>query len=123
VGLPAPCITFDYHPDEFATLKWLVTKQLEILDAAGARKTWILPYDLEANMPSRHLMGTCRIGSEPKTSVANAFSRTHEVPNLFIVDGSNFVTSARQQPTETIQALAYRAADYAAQAARKGELS
>jgi choline dehydrogenase-like flavoprotein len=79
--------------------------------------------DLEANMPSRHLMGTCRMGSEPKTSVVNAFSRTHDVPNLFVVDGSNFVTSARQQPTATIQALAYRTADYAAQVARKGELS
>ncbi|MGI8958543.1 MAG: GMC oxidoreductase, partial [Bryobacteraceae bacterium] len=47
-----------------------------------------------------------------KKSLANSWSRTHDVPNLFVVDGSNFVTSARQQPTATIQALAYRSADH-----------
>jgi choline dehydrogenase-like flavoprotein len=47
----------------------------------------------------------------PKKAVVNSYSRTHDAPNLFVVDGSNFVTSARQQPTATIQALAYRAAD------------
>jgi choline dehydrogenase-like flavoprotein len=72
--------------------------------------------------PTRHLMGTCRMGHNPAQSVVNAFSRAHDVPNLFIVDGSNFVTSARQQPTATIQALAYRAADHMITAARNGEL-
>jgi choline dehydrogenase-like flavoprotein len=74
------------------------------------------------NMPSRHLMGTCRMGHDPGTSVVNAISRTHEVPNLFLVDGSNFVTAGRQQPTATIQALAYSAADHASAAARRGEI-
>ena len=74
-------------------------------------------------MPSRHLMGTCRMGNSPGTSVVNAYSRTHDIPNLFLVDGSNFVTSGRQQPTATIQALAYRAADYAIRSAKRGELS
>jgi choline dehydrogenase-like flavoprotein len=63
------------------------------------------------------------MGNNPAQSVVNAFSRAHDVPNLFIVDGSNFVTSARQQPTATIQTLAYRAADHMVTAARKGELS
>jgi choline dehydrogenase-like flavoprotein len=44
------------------------------------------------------------------------------VPNLFLVDGSNFVTSGRQQPTATIQALAYRASEYMIQAAKRGDL-
>ena len=121
-GLPSACITYDYHPDETAAMKWLAGKQLEILDVAGALKTWVQPYDLLDNMPSRHLMGTCRTGRDPEKSVVNAFSRTHDVKNLFLVDGSNFVTSGRQQPTATIQALAYRAAGYAKDAARKGEL-
>ena len=59
---------------------------------------------------SAHQMGTCRMGKDPRTSVVNEFSRTHEVPNLYLVDGSSFVTSGRNQPTCTIQALAYRAA-------------
>jgi choline dehydrogenase-like flavoprotein len=121
-GLPAVRVTYDYHPDDVATMKWLIGKQIEILEAAGATKTWSQPWDVVDNMPSRHLMGTCRMGNDPATSVVNAYSRTHDVPNLFLVDGSNFVTSARQQPTATIQALAYRAADYAIRAVKRGEL-
>ena len=51
------------------------------------------------------------MGKDPRTSVVDADHRAHDVPNLFIVDGSNFVTSGRGQPTMTIQALAFRAAD------------
>ncbi len=67
-------------------------------------------------------MGTCRMGTDPAKSVVNTFGRTHDVPNLFVVDGSNFVTSARQQPTATIQALAYRSAEHIAGLARRGEM-
>ncbi len=122
-GSPAVRVTFDYHPDDVATMKWIMTKQIEILEAAGAQKTWSQPFTLADNMPSRHLMGTCRMGNDRRTSVVNAYSRTHDLPNLFLVDGSNFVTSGRQQPTATIQALAYRSADYAIQAAKRGDLS
>ena len=122
-GLPAARITHDSHPDDTATIKWALDRQIEILQAAGATKTWIPPWGLTDIMPSRHLMGTCRMGSDPRRSVVNAWSRAHDVPNLFIVDGSNFVTSARQQPTATIQALAYRASEFAAQAAKRGDLS
>ena len=79
--------------------------------------------DMKNLMPSRHLMGTCRMGNDPARSVVDRHSRAHDVPNLFIVDGSNFVTSARQQPTATIQALAYRAAEQMIRAAKSGELS
>jgi len=120
-GLPAVRVTFDYHPDDVANLKWISLKQTEILEAAGAKKIWAQPWD--AFSPSRHLMGTCRMGNDAKTSVVSRYSRAHDVPNLFIVDGSNFVTSARQQPTATIQALAYRAADHMVAAAKRGELS
>jgi choline dehydrogenase-like flavoprotein len=63
------------------------------------------------------------MGNDPRSSVVNAFSRTHDVPSLFLVDGGNFITSGRQQPTATIQALAYRAADYAIRAAKCDDLS
>jgi choline dehydrogenase-like flavoprotein len=121
-GLPAIRVTYDFHPDDTATVKWMLKKQIEILEAAGAQKTWTQSYDIASMMPSRHLMGTCRMGKNPDSSVVNASSQTHDIPNLFLVDGSNFVTSARQQPTATIQALAYRAADHAIRAARRGEL-
>jgi choline dehydrogenase-like flavoprotein len=93
---------------------------VELLEAAGARKVWRFPVDEFWATP--HLMGTCRMGNDARASVVNAHSRTHDVPNLFLVDGSNFVTSARQQPTATIQALAYRASDYMIQAGKRGEL-
>jgi len=120
-GLPAVRITYDFHPDDLANMKWLLGRQKEILEAAGAKKIWS-PYSIDATGTSRHLMGTCRMGNDPARSVVNRESRAHDVPNLFLVDGSNFVTSARQQPTATIQALAYRAADLMARAAKRGEL-
>jgi len=120
-GLPAMRVTFDFHPDDVKTLKWSLTKQVEILEAAGAQKTWTTGVSVQDNMPSTHLMGTCRMGNDPKQSVVNRYNRAHDVPNLMIVDGSSFVTAARQQPTATIQALAYRAADFAIQSAKKGE--
>jgi choline dehydrogenase-like flavoprotein len=119
-GLPATRITFDQHPDDLKNMHYLLKKQVEILETAGAKKVWWFPPEELA--ASRHLMGTCRMGTDPKKSVVNPFGRTHDIPNLFCVDGSNFVTSARQQPTATIQALAYRSADYMIRAARAGEL-
>ena len=121
-GLPAVRITYDYHPDDLATMNWLMTKQVEILEAAGAKKVWTGGVAIEDNLPSRHLMGTCRMGNDSKSSVVNRYHRAHDVPNLLVVDGSSFVTCARQQPTATIQALAYRAADHAIQAAKRGDL-
>ncbi len=119
-GLPAARITFSDHHDDIANLHWLLSKQVEILDAAGAKKIWTQP--VEAFSASRHLMGTCRMGNDPARSVLNAHGQAHDVPNLLVVDGSNFVTSARQQPTATIQALAYRAADWVTGAVKNGEL-
>ncbi len=121
-GVPAIRVTFDFHPDDVATMNWMMKKQVEILEAAGAQKIWTQSLDLATMMPSVHLMGTCRMGNDQGKSVVDAESRAHDVPNLFIVDGSNLVTAGRQQPTATIQALAYRAADHAGAAAQRGEL-
>jgi choline dehydrogenase-like flavoprotein len=71
---------------------------------------------------SGHLMGSCRMGNDPKTSVMDKFNRAHDVPNQFIVDGSSFVTSGRNHPTCTIEALAYRAADNIIRSAKDGGL-
>ncbi len=62
------------------------------------------------------------MGDDPRTSVVDRHHRTHDVPNLFLCDGSSFVTSGRGQPTCTIQALAYRAGEYIAGFARRGEI-
>jgi hypothetical protein len=56
-------------------------------------------------------LGTARMGSDPDRSVVNEWGRSHDVKNLFIVDGSVFVTSGGVNPTSTIQALALYVAD------------
>jgi choline dehydrogenase-like flavoprotein len=62
------------------------------------------------------------MGDDPRTSVVDRYHRAHDVRNLFICDGSSFVTSGRGQPTMTIQALAYRASEHIARFARRGEI-
>jgi len=119
-GLPALCMTYKDHPDDLSTIRYLRDRALELMEAAKARKVWTEP--VEEQSAAVHLLGTCRMGNDPKTSVVNAHHRTHDVPNLFLCDGSSFVTSGRGQPTMTIQALAFRAADHIAAAARRGEV-
>ncbi len=120
-GLPAMRVTFKNHPDDLKNMAFFSDRALELLDAAGAQKKWAL--EPEETTASVHLMGTCRMGNDPKASVVDKYHRAHDVPNLFIVDGSSFVTSGRNQPTCTIQALAYRASDHIARQARNGSLS
>ena len=116
-GLPAIRVTFDFHPDDVSNMKFLLERQVEILNATTAQRVWTDMTDLSL-LPHNHLMGTCRMGDDPKTSVVDRYHRAHDVPNLFLVDGSSLVTACCQ-PTCTIQALAYRAADHIASEARK----
>ena len=102
------------------TAEFLSARALEIAQAAGARKTWLEP--IKPQTQSVHLLGTCRMGNDPRASVVDRYHRTHDVRNLFICDGSSMVTSSRGQPTETISALAFRAAEHIAAFAKRGEI-
>jgi choline dehydrogenase-like flavoprotein len=62
------------------------------------------------------------MGNDPANSMIDKYHRTHDVPNLFLCDSSSFVTSGRGQPTMTIQALAFRAADHISQFAKRNEI-
>jgi len=119
-GLPAMRITSTSHPDDFRNMEFFRKKSIEILDAAGAKKVWAPP--INDTRGGAHNRGTCRMGNDPKTSVVDRCHKAHDVPNLFLCDGSSFVTSGRGQPTMTIQALAFRAADHLIRAARTGDL-
>jgi choline dehydrogenase-like flavoprotein len=119
-GIPSLRVTYKDHPDDLATAKFLQDRALEIMQAAGAQKTW--RGGPRISRGSVHLLGTARMGNDPATSVIDKYHRTHDVRNLFICDGSSLVTSGRGQPTETIQALAFRAADHIAQFARRNEI-
>ncbi len=107
-GIPAPKITYRLSENSRRMLDHSMARGTEILQAAGAR-------DIVAEGPlphaGWHLMGTARMGTDPSCSVVNEWGRSHDVKNLFIVDGSIFVTSGGVNPTATIQALALYIAD------------
>src|SRR6185295_8531608 len=105
-GLPAIKATYRDHPDDLATMRFLHDWALDIHGAAGAIKKWGRTNFQQGG--GVHLLGTCRMGNDPATSVVDKYHRTHDVRNLFLVDGSSLVTGGRGQPTMTIQALAYR---------------
>lgn len=77
-------------------------------------------YGLENPGRIIHEVGTTRMGDDPTTSVVNKFNQTHDVPNLFVVDGGVFVSQADKNPTWTILALAWRASDYIKDTMKKG---
>ncbi len=119
-GRPSMRLTYRDHDDDLATAKFLLDRAMELLDAAGATKSWRHPiYPTDGG---EHLLGTCRMGDDPSTSVVDRYHRSHDVPNLFMCDGSSFVTSGRGQPTMTIMALAFRAAHHIKTAASAGEI-
>jgi choline dehydrogenase-like flavoprotein len=119
-GLPCMRVTYRDHDDDLATGQFLVDRAMEILDAAGATRRWTVPVTPQTQ--SVHLLGTCRMGTDPRTSVVDLDHRTHDVRNLFICDGSSLDTSTRGQPTETISALAFRAGERIAGLARRSEI-
>ena len=120
-GLPAMRITTTSHPDDLKNAAFFRQKAIEVLEAAGAKKVWAPP--VSDTRGGAHNRGTCRMGNDPKTSVIDKNHRAHDVPNLFIVDGSVLVTGGRNHPTMTIQALAFRAAEHIINAAKKGTLN
>ena len=119
-GVPAIRITYQDHPQDLKVGKYFAARGEELLQAAGALKTWQQP--VESQEFGFHLLGTCRMGADPKASVVDKYHRAHDVKNLFIVDGSSFVTGGRGQPTMTIQALAFRAGELIAGFAKRGEI-
>ncbi len=107
-GIPAPKLDYTLSRNSKDMLAHAIARASEVLRAAGAT-------DIISESPIAaggwHLMGTARMGTDPENSVVNEWGRCHDVKNLFIIDGSVFVTSAGVNPTRTIQALALYIAD------------
>lgn len=107
-GIPAPKITYRLSENSERMLAHGLARGREVMQAAGASEVnaWG-----PVRMTGWHMLGTARMGTDPQRSVVNEWGRSHDVRNLFIVDGSLFVTSAGVNPTATIQALALYIAD------------
>ena len=114
-GIPAPKVIYTLSQNSRRLLDHGLARGAEVLRAAGAVETLATPLLKTAGW---HLMGTARMGSDPRRSVVDAHGRCHDVKNLYIIDGSIMVTGGAVNPTSTIQALALRIADHLAKNAR-----
>jgi len=110
-GIPAPKVNYKVGENTTKMLRHGEARAKEVLQAAGAKHVLENPDDDVWWRAGWHQMGTCRMGDDPERSVVNAWGRSHDVKNLFIVDGSIFVTSGAVNPTSTIQALALYVGD------------
>lgn len=116
-GLPVAHVHYDDHPNDLAMREYAYQHAENLYDAVGATRTYRTP-----PYPSTHNMGTSRMSARPEDGVVDRWGRAHDVPNLFISDGSVFTTSAAANPTLTIVALAIRQADHIADELARGEL-
>jgi choline dehydrogenase-like flavoprotein len=108
-GLPVANVHYDDHPNDIAMREHAFKQGEAIYTAAGATKTLRTP-----PYPSTHNLGTCRMSAKASDGVCNKHGQTFDIPNLFISDGSQFTTSAAENPTLTIVTLAIRQSDYIA---------
>ena len=109
-GLPVPNVHFDDHPNDVAMRSHAYRQGSAVYQAVGALRTYEVP-----PYPSTHNLGTNRMSARPSDGVCNKWGQAHDVPNLFIADGSQFPTGGAENPTLTIVTLAIRQAEYIAE--------
>ncbi|MBV9301839.1 MAG: GMC family oxidoreductase [Acidobacteriaceae bacterium] len=121
-GIPALRIHASYGENERAMAKAMRQDIGDILEALQVKNTSPPSTDLSVFGKNIHECGTARMGMDPKMSVLNRYNQVHDAKNVFVTDGAAFVTQGCYEPTLTIMAISARAADYMADAYKKGEL-
>jgi glucoside 3-dehydrogenase (cytochrome c) catalytic subunit len=120
-GIPVLRFSYRFGENEMNMAKDMAVAGREMFEAAGfeivTTNDKVLPEGW-----SIHELGTARMGDDPKKSVLNQFEQSHDVKNLFVVDGSAFTSASCQNPTWTIMALCWRSCDYLADQLQKGEI-
>lgn len=119
-GLPAPKVIYKNNENTRRLMKFNVERAEESLREAGAYEVLRAPFFRETGW---HMLGTCVMGTDPRSSVVDSYGRAHDVSNLFIVDGSVMPTSSCVNPTGTVAALALRSADHILETARHQAVS
>jgi len=120
-GIPALRISMAHGKNEAAMMRDAGVTAAEMLEAAGAKSIRVTT-GVEMPGMAIHEVGTARMGTDPKKSVLNAFSQSHDVSNLMVADGSCFVSSACQNPTLTMMALCVRACDHLVERFKRNEV-
>lgn len=119
-GIPLPVVNFNFGENDRALFKEMVARMEELYHTAGTEL--LIGNRNSMGGFASHEVGTCRMGNDARSSVLNSFCQSHEIPNLFVVDGSSFVTFPEKNPTLTIMALAVRSARYIAAERKKRNL-
>jgi choline dehydrogenase-like flavoprotein len=121
-GIPVLRINMGWTENERAMIADMAVSAAEMLEAAGARN--VRPWTVTDRMPGMgiHEVGVARMGASARTSVLNQFQQTHDINNLFVMDGGGFTSSACQNPTLTIMALAVRSCDFLLGEMKRGVL-
>ncbi len=120
-GIPALHISAHYSDNEHAMARDAERTLSGVCEGAGF-KVLASHHQMVPPGESIHELGSCRMGENPKTSVLNQWNQSHDVKNLFVIDGSSFVSGGSQNPTLTIMALAMRASEYLAGEMKAGNL-
>lgn len=125
-GIPLLRINCEWKENEYAMRADMEATSGEMLEAAGFKDVSIYNHYKARGYGAPglgiHEMGTARMGDDPNTSVLNKWNQAHDVPNLFVTDGSCMTSSACQNPSITYMALTARAVDYAVSELKNGTL-
>ena len=120
-GIPVLRIHMAYGENEYALAKDMAESAAEMIEAIGGKRV-----RMHTQSPGPgwaiHEVGIARMGNDPKKSVLNQFQQTHDIKNLFVMDGAAFTSSACQNPTLTIMALCVRSCDYLLDQMRRGDV-
>jgi len=120
-GIPLLTISVAYDDNDEKSLKDFLTQGAEMLDKAGCKD--ISTHDSkQAPGLDIHEVGGVRMGKDPKTSLLNKWNQMHECPNVFVTDGACMTSTGTQNPSITFMALTARAANYAVEELKKGNL-
>jgi len=120
-GIPSLRFHYQFSDNEKKMCEDMSTTAKEMFEAAGIEVVGVDKTILTEGW-SIHELGTSRMGADPKTSVLNQFQQSHDVKNLFVVDGSSHVSASCQNPTWTIMALAWRSCEHLADEFKRGNL-
>ncbi|MGE5704655.1 MAG: GMC family oxidoreductase [Clostridia bacterium] len=114
-GMPLARVTFSYGDNDKKLITHAIGQMNSLIETMGGTPAHVVE-------DTAHLMGGCRMGNNPETSVVDSFGRCHDIPNLYIAGASVFVTSGGGNPTNTVMSLAARTADHLVEAMKAGDI-
>ena len=121
-GLPKARMHLDWGENELAMLRDMHEKCEAVLGAAGGKLLGRRRRDGKPFFDGENLVGTVRMGYDPKCSVLNSRNQSHDVRNLWVLDGASFTSFCEKNPTLTVIAVTIRAADHLTEALKRGDI-